>query len=84
MINARSGHWEKGIRTENYEVGGLVPPDGGTENGQGSREGKESGEGRHYEGPGCLLPELKACWRTSWTMPKRMEVVQGRYRAARK
>lgn len=26
---------------------------------------------------------LKACWRTSWAMPKRMEVVQGRYRAAR-
>ena len=45
--------------------------------------GEEGGEGRHYEGPGCLLPELKACWRTSWAMPKRMEVVQGRYRAAR-
>ena len=71
--------------TEDKEVGGRIPLlDGCTENQQGGREGKEGRERRHYKGPGCLLPELKACWRTSWAMPKRMEVVQGRYRAARK
>ena len=72
--------------TQDEKVGGRIPLEGGrgTENDHGRREGKKGGEGRHYEKAGCLLPELKACWRTSWAMPKRMEVVQGRYRAARK
>ena len=73
------------VRTDDKEVGGGVPfVDGGAKDHQGCREGKKRGERRHYGYLVCLLPELKACWRTSWPMPKRMEVVQGRYRAARK
>ena len=56
----------RGGLTEDQEIGGGVPlSDRGTEDHQGCRKGKKRGERRHDKISGCLLPELKACWRTS-------------------